>query len=52
MVLANPTQSRAPARSGCSFRFHTERLYDRAERERMREHWRRVADTIEAELAG
>lgn len=40
----------APAKRGCLIRFHTERLYDSDERERMRNHWRRVADRIEAEL--
>lgn len=41
----------APARTGCTLRFHTERLYDGEERELMRRHWRGVADRIEAELA-
>ena len=38
------------AASGCTFRFHAERLYDEAEREAMRAHWRGVADAIEAHL--
>ncbi len=40
----------APSKAGCSLRFHTERLSDGAERERMREHWRRIIDRIEADL--
>ncbi|MEM9133972.1 MAG: SRPBCC domain-containing protein [Actinomycetota bacterium] len=39
-----------PSKAGCSLRFHTERLYDGEERERMRHHWRQVVDRIEAEL--
>lgn len=40
----------ASAKRGCLLRFHAEKLYDSDERERMREHWRRVADRIEREL--
>lgn len=40
----------APSKAGCSLRFHTERLYDSDERERMREHWRDIIDRIEADL--
>ncbi len=40
----------APSKAGCSVRFHTERLYDADERERMREHWRRVIDRIEGDV--
>lgn len=40
----------APSKAGCSVRFHTERLYDADERERMREHWRRIIDRMEADL--
>ena len=40
----------APAKSGCTFRFHTERLYDSDERERMREHWKGVVARIERDL--
>lgn len=40
----------APSKSGCSVRFHTERLHDADERERMREHWRTIIDRIEADL--
>ncbi|MEM8925898.1 MAG: SRPBCC domain-containing protein [Actinomycetota bacterium] len=39
-----------PSKAGCSLRFHTERLYDGDERERMRTHWRQVVDRIEADL--
>jgi uncharacterized protein YndB with AHSA1/START domain len=39
-----------PAATGCTFRFHTERLCDADERERMRRHWLQVANTIESEL--
>lgn len=39
-----------PAVTGCTLRFHTERLYDRDERQRMRQHWKAVADRIESEL--
>ncbi len=39
-----------PAASGCTMRFHTERLADGAERERMRTHWKAIADTIEGAL--
>ncbi|MGB5759801.1 MAG: SRPBCC domain-containing protein [Acidimicrobiales bacterium] len=42
----------APAATGCTVRFHTERLYDGREREAMRAHWQAIADTIEKELAG
>ncbi len=42
----------APAKAGCTFRFHTERLRDSGEREKMREHWKTVATAIEAELLG
>lgn len=38
--------------TGCTFRFHTELLYDADEREAMRTHWRRVADEIESDLVG
>lgn len=37
-------------KAGCTFRFHTERLYDSEEREAMRQHWRSIANDIEAEL--
>lgn len=37
--------------TGCTFRFHTERLNNSNEREAMRSHWRSVADTVETELA-
>lgn len=40
-----------PAASGCTFRFHTERLYDNEERELMREHWKTIAGAIEVDLA-
>ncbi len=40
----------APAKSGCTVRFHTERLYSSDEREQMRAHWRRVVHDIEADL--
>lgn len=39
-----------PTATGCTFRFHTERLYDADERGRMRGHWLKVANTIESEL--
>ncbi len=39
------------AASGCTIRFHTERLVDGDERERMRTHWKTVAGQIEAALA-
>lgn len=39
------------AASGCTIRFHTERLHDSDERERMRAHWKAVADAIDAGLA-
>ena len=39
-----------PTSTGCTFRFHTERLYDEAEREFMRSHWRNIADAVEAAL--
>jgi len=48
-VTVAPAKS-APTKVGCTIRFHTERLYDADERERMRDHWRGIADTIEAEL--
>jgi uncharacterized protein YndB with AHSA1/START domain len=35
-----------PAASGCSVRFHTERLHDAEEREKMRRHWRDVLDRL------
>lgn len=38
-------------KTGCAFRFHTERLYDSDEREYMRGHWQHVADEIAADLA-
>lgn len=40
----------APTKTGCTFRFHTERLYDRDERELMRTHWQHVADRIADDL--
>ena len=40
-----------PAAAGCTIRFHTERLDSSGERERMRSHWKAIADHIEAELA-
>ena len=39
-----------PTKSGCTFRFHTERLYDSDERETMRRHWLTVAEQIERDL--
>jgi uncharacterized protein YndB with AHSA1/START domain len=39
-----------PAATGCTIRFHTERLYDSSEREHMRAHWRAIADAIEHDL--
>ena len=42
----------APAKTGCTVRFHSERLRDSDEREKMREHWKTVANAIEAELLG
>jgi uncharacterized protein YndB with AHSA1/START domain len=39
-----------PASTGCTIRFHTERLDDAGERERMRSHWRAIADALEAEF--
>jgi uncharacterized protein YndB with AHSA1/START domain len=39
-----------PTRTGCTIRFHTERLYDADERGRMRAHWEVVADRIEGAL--
>lgn len=36
-----------PTASGCTFRFHTERLEDSTERETMRAHWQAIADKIE-----
>lgn len=39
-----------PAASGCTVRFHTDRLYDGDEREAMRAHWRTVADRLGATL--
>jgi len=39
-----------PAATGCTIRFHTERLYDGNEREHMRAHWRAIADAIEDDL--
>ena len=44
VLVATPT--------GCSVRFHSERLNSAAERERMREHWRDALDRIERALAG
>ena len=38
------------AAGGCTFRFHTERLHDSEERERMRQHWIAVAGRIRADL--
>lgn len=35
------------AASGCTFRFHTERLADNEDRKRMRRHWKAIADQIE-----
>lgn len=40
------------AATGCTFRFHTERLAGPEERAAMRDHWRAVADTIEEQLDG
>ena len=37
-----------PATSGCSVRFHSERLTDAEEREAMRAHWHAVLDRIAA----
>ena len=42
----------APAKTGCAFRFHAERLHDADEREAMRAHFRGIIDRIEADLAG
>lgn len=39
-----------PAATGCTIRFHTERLYDSDEREHMRTHWKAIADAIEDDL--
>ena len=39
-----------PAATGCKIQFHTERLADNDERERMRAHWKSIADHIEATL--
>lgn len=41
----------ARAASGCTFRFHTERLADNDDRERMRTHWKAIADRIEIVLS-
>ena len=41
----------SPAATGCTFRFHAERLYDNDEREHMRRHWAAIADAIEASLS-
>jgi hypothetical protein len=38
------------APTGCTIRFHTERLDSSDERERMRTHWKAIADDIEAAL--
>lgn len=40
------------AATGCTFRFHTERLDSTEEREAMRAHWRTIADIVESELTG
>lgn len=40
-----------PAASGCTFRFHSERLFDEEEREAMRLHWQGIADRIERDLS-
>lgn len=39
-----------PAKSGTTFRFHTERLVDADEREHMRAHWKGVLDAIQGSL--
>jgi uncharacterized protein YndB with AHSA1/START domain len=39
-----------PSAGGCTVRFHTERLHDADERERMRRHWRDVIAAIELDL--
>lgn len=36
--------------TGCTIRFHTERLEDAEERERMRLHWKGIADAVESDL--
>lgn len=41
----------APAATGCTIRFHTERLDNSDEREQMRTHWKAVADEIEGDLS-
>ena len=38
------------AATGCTIRFHTERLDSSDEREHMRSHWKAIADSIEAGL--
>jgi uncharacterized protein YndB with AHSA1/START domain len=40
-----------PTKTGCTMRFHTERLVDADEREQMRSHWKRIADAIEETLS-
>ncbi len=40
-----------PTKTGCTIRFHTERLIDADEREQMRSHWKRIADAIEETLS-
>ncbi len=39
-----------PTKNGCTIRFHTERLDNADERERMRTHWKNIADRIEHDL--
>lgn len=39
-----------PTATGCKIQFHTERLADNDERERMRTHWKAIADHIETIL--
>ena len=39
-----------PAKTGCTFHFHTERLHDNTEREAIRDHWRAIADAIDTAL--
>ena len=40
------------AATGCTFRFHAERLADSDERERMRSHLKAIAGRLEEELVG
>jgi uncharacterized protein YndB with AHSA1/START domain len=39
-----------PSPNGCSVRFHSERLADAEERERMRDRWRAVLDELESAM--